>query len=430
MTPTAQSGRSTAVGFCLESAWRTVPLTNASGNNYNVGIASTNPHRFMILDPSRGFPVKPQFNAAKKELDGDFEVRRNILEAKAYDGEFTMKFDSENLYFMLLGLFGKDVQTQVAFSSSGASNSVFQHVLTPNSARGYQPSFTIEEIFGDGTTGRLTSGCIVQKVVFTFGLTGTVTGSIYGYRQIPNNYPNSLNSYTDYNFTSSFAVLPTQMGGDGTKQIARTASPTYVDVAEPTVGGGNLGNGPMAWGAALNGTAGGAYATNFLTIDGSGVAVEILPGSTISIERVIERFQPAGSGFDMGATAGHEWDVTGKLDILFQDNTVPLAVMRKSNLGLNFKFQGPQIGTTGFYYTTEFYIPRFNLEDGGVELPATAIMTGGTFQGKKDLSGIAGVSALNSSIRMVLTNTVDNTNLAGTAGSTGAAGGLGGWNNS
>jgi hypothetical protein len=416
--------------MCIESAWRSAPVTLVSGPNYSVGIASTNPHRFMLLDASTGFPLKPVIDAAKKEIDGDFEVRRTILQAKQYDGGFTWKVDPENSYYMLLGMLGKDVQTQLAFVGSAASNNVFKHVLQPNSTRGYQPSFTIEEIFGDQTIGRLTTGCVVQKLVFTFGPTVTCQASIYGYRQIPNSYPNSAGARTDYNYTNAYAVMPSQIGGDGTKQLKATlnTAATYVDVAEPTVGGSGTGNGPMTFASAINGTLGGAYATNFLTVDGTGVAIEILPGSTISMERVIDRFQVAGSDFDMGATAAHEWDVTGKLDMLFIDNTIPLAVMRRSNLGLNFKLNGPQIGTTAYNYGVEFYVPRFNLLDGGVEIPSAAIMTGGNFQAKKDLSGITAVSAVNTAVQVILTNTTDNTSLAGTAGTTGAAGGLGGWN--
>jgi hypothetical protein len=257
------------------------------------------------------------------------------------------------------------------------------------------------------------------------------TATVYGYRPIPNNYPNSAGTYADYDYTSSYAVLPAQMGGNGTIQVARTASPGYVDVAEATVSATNTGDGPLTYKSMINGTAGGAYASNFLTIDGTGIGgAEILPGSTLSIERVIERFQVGGSGRDMGATAAHEWDVTGKIDLLFVDNTWVKAVQRKSNVGLNFKFAGPAIGTTGLNYGMEFYIPRMNLLDGGVEIPATAMLTGGTFQGKKDLAGISGVSALNASVQIILTNTTDNSTFGGTAGSTGAAGGLGGWNNS
>jgi hypothetical protein len=411
---TNQSGRPTAVGMALESAWRTVPFV-AGANLQSIGVTGTNPLRFWILNPSKGFPVKPQIEVGEDEIDGDFEIHRTILTGKDYNGDFIWKADPENLYYALLGMFGLDLQTEAQAADTTHSPAVYRHDFRPNGRRGYQPSFTIEEIFGDGTYGRLTSGCIVQKLVFTFGKVVQVQMSVYGYRQIPNNYPDANGVRTDYDFGSAPTVLPGQMGGDGSVTIQRTANPTYVDVAETLDG-----NGPLAFAGMTYGSAAG-FANTFLQVDGAPVALDILEGTTITIERNIQKFQTGGSDFDMGATVGNAWKISGKLDVLYRNNILPLSVLKKAAVGLNFRIHGVSIGTSGQKYGLEVFLPKVNFLEGGVEIPATAMMTGGNFIARKD-------PFLGYSAQLSLWNTVDNSLLGGTAATN--PGGLGGWNNS
>jgi hypothetical protein len=406
----AQSGRGSAYGMCIETAFRGVPLTGVA-NPRTIGIAATNPHRFMILDPSKGFPVTPTIDVAENEIDGDYEIHRTILQAKSYMGEFAWKVDPENSYYPFLGVFGIDTQTVAQAADTTHSPTVYRHDFKPNGRRGYQPSFVSEEVFGDGTKGRLTSGCIVQKIQITFGKTVTATMSQYGHRQIPNNYLNPAGVRTDYDFGSTAGLLPNQMGGDGVKTVLATAAPVYVDVAEVADGNGPLVFAGMGFGSQLT--------TSFITVDGVPINMDLLEGQTLDIERNIQQFQTGGSEYDVGALTANAWKISGKMDILFKDNVIPLAVLKKAKVALNFKLSGSLIGTSGLPYALEVYCPNLNFLQGGVELPATAMMTGGNFQAKKD--SVAGYSCMVS-----LWNTVDNTVLAGQASTT--PGGLGGWN--
>lgn len=410
-----KSGRATAVGMTIETVFGQAPITLATGSNYNIGIAGTNPERFWKINASKGFTLKPTIKPQDKEIDGDFDVHRILLLDKMYDGDFAFLVDPENLYYPLLALLGVDAQTTLHAADTSHSPAAFAHAFQPNKNRGYVPSLTIEEIFGDHVYGRVETGCVVQKIDFTFGEDITATMSLYAAHQVPNNYP-LAGVRTNFDYGSAMNTIPPQLGGDGTKTWNATPTPTYVDVSEPTDG-----NGPLVFAAITFGSQGGQFASNFLTVDGTGIPVDIVRGNTLSIQRVISRVPVAGTDYDVATFIAHEWTVSGKMDLLFLDNTIPLAVMRKATCGLNFKVVGPPIGTSGYNYQFEVYIPNFNFLEGNLEIPASEMMTGGNFYAKQD--PIAGYSVL-----LTLQNTVTNASLAGTAGS--SPGGLGGWNTS
>jgi hypothetical protein len=398
--------------MCIESVFGAVPVTLQSGSNYNVGIASTNPHRFWKVMPSKGFTPKPTIKPQDKEIDGDFDVHRILLLDRMYDGEFTWLADTESLYYALLGLFGVDGQTTAQAADSTHAPAAYRHAFQANKNRGYAPSFTVEELFGDHVYGRLTSGCVVQKLALTFGEDVTATVALYGAHQTPNNYP--LNgARTDFDYGNTANVYPTQMGGNGTNTITGTASPTYVDVAEPQDG-----NGPLVFAAITYGSQGGAFASNFLTIDGTGYAADLVRGGTLEMTRAISRVPVAGQDYDVATFVAHEWTISGKLDLLFLDNALPKAALARKTVGVNFKVVGPSIGTSGKTYDLEVYLPNINFLESGPEIPATELMVGGNYYAKQDPA--AGYSAL-----ITVTNTVTNVSLAGTAGSN--PGGLGGW---
>src|SRR5438105_116436 len=94
-----QSGRSSAVGFCVESAFGNVPITVDTGNNYLVGIATTNPHRFMKVEPGGGYDINPTKDVAVDEQDGDFEINRITHTGNTYTGKDTFKVDPETLHY-------------------------------------------------------------------------------------------------------------------------------------------------------------------------------------------------------------------------------------------------------------------------------------------------------------------------------------------
>lgn len=410
----AQSGLPTSVGLAIESAWRTVPVTAVSGADYDIGIAGTNPHRFMIVEPGGGFPQQPEVVTPDDEIDGDIELKRSLLVYKPYDGEFGFKADGENLLYPLYGILGKNAAEILEGTTTPQSaDFAIKHVFTPNK---YAPSFTLEEGFGDKNYGRLNSGVVVQRLALDFGKVVTARMGLYAGRQIPNRYPNGSNTLTDYDFTSTYSVFPNQMGGDGTKRIRVTQNPTYVDVQEA-----NNSNGPFCFGDMTFGSESG-FAAAFLKIDDVAIpSAEILEGLSISLERDIERFMVGGSGYDVGACVGNGIRVSGNLQLLFKDNSIPLAVFKHSKLSLNFKLVGVQIGSSAEKYTLEVHLPNLKFLEGNVSVPAGAIMAGGSFRARKD-------PALGYSIKLTLINATNVQLLSGSAGTTGAAGGLGGHN--
>lgn len=416
--PVPVSGRATAVGMTIESAFGQAPLTLASGSNYNVGIAGSNPERFFKLNPCRGFPVKPEMQVGQSEIDGDFDIHRIFMTARSYQGEFAWPADPENLYYPFLGIFGVDAQTGLDTSQSPNS---YGHAFQPNKKRGYQPSFTIEEVFGGRSYGRITTGCVVQKLELTFGRTVTAQKMVLGAHQAPNNYLNASSARTNYDYGSAQNIIPSQLAGatlgNGTNTWTVTPSPTYIDVAEPQDY-----NGPLIFAQMGYGSQGGAFAGALLTVDGAAYGIQLLEGFTISIERKIEALLTALTDYDMATFVGDEWIISGKMNLLFTDNTIPLAVLRRATCGLNLKITGPAINAVS-NYALEAYIPNFNFQEGGVEIPDTHMIVGGTWTAKQDPA--QGYSGL-----FTLTNTVTNAGFGGGGGSQGSAGGLGGFSTS
>lgn len=412
----AQTGISSAVGLCLESSWRDTPLTVLSGSNYNVGIFSSNPHRFWTVEPGGGVPAQTEVQTPDNEIDGDVQLIRTMKTAVSYNGGFSWKADGENLYYPLLGMFGRDVQTTLQSASSSVSANVYSHVFTPNK---YAPSFSLEEIFGDSTYARLSGGCVVQSLELDFSRVMMARLTLVPYRQVPNVYANASNVQTDYLFGSATAVIPSQMSAtvaDGTKTWSRTGTPTYIDVLQeqPTM---KQGNGPFVFGAVALGTAGtspisapgfGNPNTAFLTIDDTAYAVELLEGFTVAMSRKIDANMVAGSGYDPGACTGSQFSVSGKFNILFKDLNIQMATLRHSKIALNFQIVGVVPGTAGTVaYAIEVFLPncRFTVPEGPNVIDGP-IIVGGTYVARKDPTyGYA--------IRIALKNTFNAATLGG-----------------
>lgn len=363
------------------------------------------------MDPGGGIQGSPNIVTPNDEIDGDVTMQRTMLVAKSYAGEFPFKGDGENMFEPLLAIFGKDVQTQVAGAGSTTITPVYKHVYTPSSP-GYFPSFTFEEIFGDANYARLTSGVITEELSLDFNSILQCRERVAGYRQTPNKYGD-----LQYDFGSATAnLIPTEMGGNATKCFERTATPTFVDVAQL-----NNGNGPFVWGGMGFGNESG-FSAAFVKVDGSAKTVNILPGIKINIKRMIESFLVGGSGYDPGACVGNALEITGSMDILFQDNTIPLAALSNSRIELNFVFDGIYIGSSAVKYRIEVYIPHAKFLRNPVVMPNGAIHVGGEFACKKDATS-------GWPIKISLTNAFSNANLVGLAGSSGNQGGGGGWLN-
>lgn len=409
-----QSGITSAVGLCLENAHKTVPVP-AAGTAKTVGIPTTNPLRFMTVDPGGSFGASIDLEVPDDEIDGDGELGRTILTGKDYNGGFGFKLDPEVLQYILMGLYGADTQTTVQASNTTQSPAVYKHEFVYNT---YAPSFTAEEIFGDGNNGRLTSGVLINELDLDFAATlrGRFGGG--GYRQIPNEYRNSSGVDTVYDYTSTAAVYPDQMGGNGTNTLVRTAkgSRNYVDVAS-----GNTGNGPLTWSSMVYGQQTGFSAT-FMKVNDVDVAASFLRGFGLGISRNIEKHWTGGSGADPGDCTANGFATVGKnFSILYKDNALPIALLRKSKVSFCWRFEGPLIGTSGIRYAMEIHLPRCRFQNVGVDIPASAMLLGGGFVCEKD-------KTLGYASKITLVNSFSNSGLGGGAGSTGAAGGIGGWN--
>ena len=398
-----QSGRASAVGLVMETSFRSVPLTLISGSTYSVGIVGTNPNRFFVAEAGGGFDTAPVKDIGTDEQDGDFEMHRVTLTGKNYPGKDTFKLDPENLYYPALGIFGRDVETTLA---AGA----YRHVFSHNKL--CAPSFTCEEQFGDGSSGRLSSGVVMDALRLTHNAILMAEIDYHAHRQIPNRYPAAGGLDVDYDFTSVAGLLPSQLGGDHTKQTKLTLVPGYVDVAE-----GNCGNGPLVFANSATGTAAG-FSNAYVTLNDVGYAANVLPGWNVDIARNIESHMVAGSGYDPAAPVANELNVSGKLDILFADNTIPLNTLANCKFGINMRFVGAQIGATGFYYSYEIYIPRLKFLKSNMLRVGKTMTTGGTFQAERD-------SVLGYSVLVTLQNSYTHATLAGLYPQLG--GGLSGW---
>lgn len=400
--PIAQSGIPSAVGLCIEEAWGTVPITVSSGYANVIG-KTTCPHRFCIVNP--GGSNAPTADRVKPhdEIDGSFSLKRNFITGKQYPFSFEVKADPEVLYYPCLGIFGRDIQTLV-------ETGVYDHVFRQGN---YRPSFSLETILGDGTYGQVTSGCLFERLEIDLAATVGARFSGYGKHHTPNAYFES-GALTAYDFGSAQNVIPTAMGGNTFKTFARTAAPTYVDVASAA-----LGDGPLVFASMAYGRIGGLFASAFVTVDGVAKDIDLLEGSNITLEKNLDRRLTGGSGYDMGACIGNQFVVTGRLNLLFRDNTFEQAMLKDLKIGLNLKLVGASIGASSFY-EFEIYVPQFRLDAGAPSIPGGALLLDLPFTAQQD-------AVLGYDVQFRLRNTFDNSTLAGTYAST--PGGLGGWQN-
>lgn len=397
-----QSGRQSIVGVGMESAFRSAPLTSIGGNVYNVGIVNTNPMRFFTAEPGGGFADGTTKEVGTDEQDGDSEIHRTTLTGKDYKGKDSAKLDPENLYYPALGIFGRDVETTLI---SGA----YKHVFTPTVR--HMPSFVMEEQYGDASSGRLSTGLIFPSLHITHGMVLQWQADYYAHRQIPNRYPaNGID--TDYDFTNAAALLPSQLGGDGTKTVKLNLAPTSIDVAE-----GNCGNGPLVHGSMRFGTAAG-FAAAFVTLNDVAVDARIQPGWVLDIVRDVESHMSGGSGYDPTDPVGNVFNVSGKMDVLFLDNTIAAANLSNCKFGICMQYVGAQIASTGYYYSYEVYLPRVKLLNAPVVRSQKTMMVPLTFQAEKD-------AALGYSCKVTLQNAYTHAALLGTSGTN--PGGMGGW---
>ncbi len=402
----AVSGINGAIGLAIESAFCSVPLSGATAP-FVAGSAVTNPMRFSAVEPGNGISGEPILDL-KPEIDGMVEQRRITLLGKQYKGDISLRADSENLYYPLLGIFGRDIQTTVQSQDANHSPAMFKHVMSP--ARSV-PSFTVEEQMGDGANGRLTSGAVVEEVTLDFGDIVTAVVAVVAHRQIPNSYPDAGGVYRSVFFGTVPAVLPLQMGGDGVKTVVQNPSPSFIDVQ-----GGSSGNGPLVF-AGLG--YGAQIAGGFLSIDGTVVPVQLLPGTRVVLKRTVDSRQVAGSGYDPGAVLCAEFTVSGRLVCLYQDMSLPAAELGFSQCAMNLRLTGATVGTSGVAASVELWLPHVKLQRAPVPHAAGAIVINADFVAMFD--AVSGRS-----VQVTVVNSLDASQLAGAATGNGP-GGPGGW---
>lgn len=370
---TIQSGILSAFGMAPETKFRKVPVTAEQ-----VGIATTNPHRFWTIEPDGGFPATPDIWAANDEIDGSASRRRTILTAKDYDGRQSFKADGENLDIPLLGVYGTVTETQVFNGTVTPLVDVYKKVYVQG---GKKPSFTAEEIFGLGNYGRLSSGVIIPRLDMTFGRMIMASINAVPYRQIPNRYIKNDGNDEDYNWTDDLAnVLPAAMQ-DGTEGVQAhiTAAPTLIDVVPDACG-----DGPFVHARIVKGTETG-FEDTFFKLNGITDLDFMVPeGFSINQYFDYESHHIMGSGYDPGATNSNAFNVEGRLDVLFEDNDLILNTLAHCYFGLNFKVQGILIGNSGIRYSLEYHIPRFRFLNSDTVTPARAMMTGGNWVAELD----------------------------------------------
>lgn len=391
-----QTGITSAVGLTLESAFASVPLTLASGTVYGVGIAASNPNRFCIVEPSGGVQGEPEIDVSE-EVDGDVQQRRLTLVGKWYGGDLRFKADPENLYYPLLGMFGRDSQTLLHAVDSTHSPAAYSHLFQPGKTI---PSFTVEEDLGTGVTGRLASGVLVPDIEIDFGRILTCKVTLSGHEQIPNTYP-VAGVPTDFGFGAAPGLLPAAMGGDGTKQVQATAAPVYVDVAQ-----GQSGDGPLVFAGLTFGTKSG-FSAAYLLVNGVAVAnLDLLEGSKLKISRKIDSRRKAGSGFSPRPISANKFLVSGTLMATYSDSTIPATALKFGQVALDLLFVGAAIGTSGYSYSLEIHLPHVKLTKAPVGLTAETMLISADFTACKDVT--AGYT-----VQLTLQNTVNNTNLGG-----------------
>ncbi|HLV80737.1 MAG TPA: hypothetical protein VKT32_10660 [Chthonomonadaceae bacterium] len=433
MSPlTPQPGKSTAIGACIESVWGQPPLTVQSGSNYLIGIPYSNPHRFMIVEPGNGIRGKATVTNPANEIDGTIETTRTILEDKTYRGTFDFKADPENAYVPIFCMFGSEAGA-TTMSSQSNTTGVYQHAFTPYKGA---PSCTIEEIFGTSVYGRVTSGCLTESLSFTFGKNAVMAKwSLYGMHQVPNTYfQGTSNSLVDQDYkydntgtndmahsVPGNATYPCMQSDGTTRYWKCTPTPVYVDVAQTPSSQtpyGPAGNGPGVFGGIVySGTEGGSvqsgFSSAFVSIDGVGQSsIGIVPGFNIDFARALDVQMIAGGQFDIGACVSKAFTCKGKMQFIYQDQSLPLAAFRHSTFSICFRVLGPQVGTTGYFYWMEFYLPNVKFDDPGPNVPDGMIYTGGTFVARQD-------PTLGYTAKVTLQNTVIAGQIAGGSGGIG-----------
>jgi hypothetical protein len=215
VTP-AYTGGESAVGFAREGTWGTTPTTGSDPNK-TFG-SSTYPAKFVGFKEET---FQPNVNADPQmdDMVSDREVNRIIANGNTINGSLRLNPGPESIGYFLTMMFGTPTTTQVADSSGGGDNDVWQHIWYPGlNTRGNWPvPYSVESRLS-AVQSKLIKGMIVGRL----GL------------EIPNNGAAVLT--IDQCIAKAIQMLTTASGGTDDEGVALpcklTASPTFISETE------------------------------------------------------------------------------------------------------------------------------------------------------------------------------------------------------
>lgn len=155
----ALTGGGSVVGFARESAWGTVPTTGSDPNK-----AFGNPaHFFLVKEES--FDVKPSADPQMDDLDQNREIGRIIAHGNLADGSIRANVGPESIGWLLTMLFGTPSSSKV-LDSSGSDNDVYTHIWYPgvNAERDAWPAPMSFESRLDTYRSKIISGALMRQL--------------------------------------------------------------------------------------------------------------------------------------------------------------------------------------------------------------------------------------------------------------------------
>lgn len=276
----ALTGGGSIVGWAREAAWGTVPTTGEDPNK-TFGSAEHPAHFAAVKEES----FDPQVNAEPQmdDMAEDREVIRVVTNAPNYAGGIRLLAGPETIGWLLTMVFGSPETSQLAESSGGSDNDVYQHIWTPGAnARAEWPApFSIESRL-DTVRSKLIQGALIQRLPI----------------DIPNNGPMMC---TPAMIAKAMQMITTgesgEADGEGVAKICGlTANPTLID--EEPWHFKHIKASPTIDAEAIDSVTSVSFEFAFPDLHG------ILTG---------------GSGTSLGAYGVDKFQLTGRASILFQD---------------------------------------------------------------------------------------------------------------
>jgi hypothetical protein len=175
----ALTGGGSAVGFARETTWGT-PETSGSGATKTFGSVAHPSHFLAVKEET--FDPKVNANAQMDDLDQNREISRIIADGNTLDGSIRCNIGRESFGWFMTMLLGNPSTTQTAASSGGSDNDVDQHIWIPGISDGKYPSaggaplarsawplpFSFESRL-DTAKSKLITGALCKRLGFELG---------------------------------------------------------------------------------------------------------------------------------------------------------------------------------------------------------------------------------------------------------------------